>query len=140
MQVHKDTLLEKPTLKFARSVSTIELGDARANIESSYIMQLKEKVLNLKKTLASKEAQNRQFNQIQDHHLRFQNLYLSERLHKYGPFQDAEAVTEPFGNSFNGISTMEVYRLNPSRCPTSLYQKRIVKQIVGRKSQLFSYQ
>ncbi|KAG5252896.1 kinesin protein [Salix suchowensis] len=72
MQVHKETLLEKPTLKFARSVSTIELGDARANIESSYIMQLKEKVVNLKKTLGSKEAQNRQFNQIQDHHLRFQ--------------------------------------------------------------------
>ncbi|KAJ8755572.1 hypothetical protein K2173_022151 [Erythroxylum novogranatense] len=47
------------TLKFAQRVSTVELGAARANKESSEIMQLKEQVENLKKALASKETENK---------------------------------------------------------------------------------
>nr|KJB16366.1 hypothetical protein B456_002G226000 [Gossypium raimondii] len=44
------------TLKFARRVSTVELGAARLNKESSEVMQLKEQIENLKKALANKEA------------------------------------------------------------------------------------
>ncbi|KAE8683607.1 putative glycosyltransferase [Hibiscus syriacus] len=43
------------TLKFARRVSTVELGAARLNKESSEVMQLKEQIENLKKALANKE-------------------------------------------------------------------------------------
>ncbi|XP_058003258.1 kinesin-like protein KIN-14L isoform X2 [Hevea brasiliensis] len=43
------------TLKFAQRVSTVELGAACANKESSEIMQLKEQVENLRKSLASRE-------------------------------------------------------------------------------------
>ncbi|OMO71404.1 hypothetical protein CCACVL1_18234 [Corchorus capsularis] len=45
------------TLKFAQRVSTVELGAARMNKESSEVMQLKEQIENLKKALANKEAQ-----------------------------------------------------------------------------------
>ncbi|GMJ02366.1 hypothetical protein like AT3G10310 [Hibiscus trionum] len=44
------------TLKFARRVSTVELGAARLNKESSEVMQLKEQIENLKKAVANKEA------------------------------------------------------------------------------------
>ncbi|KAL4274066.1 hypothetical protein GQ457_13G011050 [Hibiscus cannabinus] len=44
------------TLKFAQRVSTVELGAARLNKESSEVMQLKEQIENLKKALANKEA------------------------------------------------------------------------------------
>ncbi|KAK9026549.1 hypothetical protein V6N11_039386 [Hibiscus sabdariffa] len=44
------------TLKFALRVSTVELGAARLNKESSEVMQLKEQIENLKKALANKEA------------------------------------------------------------------------------------
>ncbi|WCJ33435.1 Kinesin-like protein KIN-14L [Euphorbia peplus] len=54
------------TLKFAQRVSTVELGAARANKESSEIMQLKEQVENLKKALASKEAQGTEFHKLTD--------------------------------------------------------------------------
>ncbi|KAK6289767.1 hypothetical protein POUND7_001308 [Theobroma cacao] len=46
------------TLKFAQRVSTVELGAARLNKESSEVMQLKEQIENLKKALANKEAQS----------------------------------------------------------------------------------
>ncbi|XP_038883464.1 kinesin-like protein KIN-14L isoform X2 [Benincasa hispida] len=45
------------TLKFAQSVSTVELGAARLNKESSEVMQLKAQVENLKKALVNSEAQ-----------------------------------------------------------------------------------
>ncbi|XP_052728949.1 kinesin-like protein KIN-14L [Vigna angularis] len=45
------------TLKFAQRVSTVELGAARLNKESSEVMQLKEQVENLKIALATKDAQ-----------------------------------------------------------------------------------
>ncbi|XP_031740187.1 kinesin-like protein KIN-14L isoform X3 [Cucumis sativus] len=45
------------TLKFAQSVSTVELGAARLNKESSEVMQLKAQVENLKKALVDNEAQ-----------------------------------------------------------------------------------
>ncbi|CAL0310079.1 unnamed protein product [Lupinus luteus] len=45
------------TLKFAQRVSSVELGAARLNKESSEVMQLKEQVENLKIALANKEAQ-----------------------------------------------------------------------------------
>ncbi|KAL4313281.1 hypothetical protein GQ457_01G013160 [Hibiscus cannabinus] len=44
------------TLKFAQRVSTVELGAARLNKESSEVMRLKEQIENLKKALANKEA------------------------------------------------------------------------------------
>ncbi|XP_010527345.1 PREDICTED: kinesin-like protein KIN-14G isoform X2 [Tarenaya hassleriana] len=43
------------TLKFAQRVSTVELGAARAHKETREVVQLKEQIENLKKTLASKE-------------------------------------------------------------------------------------
>ncbi|XVF07198.1 hypothetical protein REPUB_Repub06bG0117900 [Reevesia pubescens] len=46
------------TLKFAQRVSTVELGAARLNKESSEVMQLKEQIGSLKKALANKEAQS----------------------------------------------------------------------------------
>ncbi|KAK3163171.1 hypothetical protein QOZ80_1AG0000130 [Eleusine coracana subsp. coracana] len=46
------------TLKFAQRASTVELGTAYANRESSEIRELKEQVDNLKKALASKELEN----------------------------------------------------------------------------------
>nr|BAJ53207.1 JHL06B08.9 [Jatropha curcas] len=54
------------TLKFAQRASTVELGAARAKKESSEIIQLKEQVENLKKALASKEAENMQFNKMKE--------------------------------------------------------------------------
>ncbi|KAG6771258.1 hypothetical protein POTOM_022605 [Populus tomentosa] len=51
----------------------------------------------------------------------------SVTLQKHGFIQDAEAVSKPFGHSASGSSSVEVYRLNNSRSPTSLYQKRMVK-------------
>ncbi|KAL6850266.1 hypothetical protein ACP4OV_020893 [Aristida adscensionis] len=44
------------TLKFAQRASTVELGTAHANKESSEIRELKEQVATLKKALASKEC------------------------------------------------------------------------------------
>uniref|UniRef100_A0A2N9IFI7 Kinesin motor domain-containing protein n=1 Tax=Fagus sylvatica TaxID=28930 RepID=A0A2N9IFI7_FAGSY len=49
------------TLKFAQRVSTVELGAARPNKESSEVMQLKEQIESLKKALTKKEAQSMQF-------------------------------------------------------------------------------
>ncbi|XP_022747453.1 kinesin-like protein KIN-14L isoform X2 [Durio zibethinus] len=46
------------TLKFAQRVSTVELGAARLNKESSEVMQLKEQIEYLKKAMANKEGQN----------------------------------------------------------------------------------
>ncbi|KAK7244564.1 hypothetical protein RIF29_39388 [Crotalaria pallida] len=54
------------TLKFAQRVSTVELGQARLNKESSEVMQLKEQVENLKIALANKEAQKAMFNRIKE--------------------------------------------------------------------------
>eukprot|EP00258_Populus_trichocarpa_P042977 XP_024458996.1 kinesin-like protein KIN-14L isoform X2 [Populus trichocarpa] len=51
----------------------------------------------------------------------------SVTLQKHGFIQDAEAVSKPFGHSASGSSSVEVYRLNNSRSPTSLYQKRMIK-------------
>ncbi|XP_031397592.1 kinesin-like protein KIN-14L isoform X1 [Punica granatum] len=48
------------TLKFAQRVSTVELGAARMNKESSEVLQLKEQVENLKKALANKESRSAQ--------------------------------------------------------------------------------
>ncbi|XP_022156745.1 kinesin-like protein KIN-14L [Momordica charantia] len=45
------------TLKFAQSVSTVELGAARLNKESREVMQLKAQVETLKKALANNEVQ-----------------------------------------------------------------------------------
>ncbi|RDX70472.1 Kinesin-like protein KIN-14L, partial [Mucuna pruriens] len=56
------------TLKFAQRVSTVELGAARLNKESSEVMQLKEQVENLKIALATKEAQRTMFNRIKEPH------------------------------------------------------------------------
>ncbi|RVX09627.1 Kinesin-like protein KIN-14L [Vitis vinifera] len=44
------------TLKFAQRVSTVELGTARLNKESSKVMELKEQIENLKKALSNKEG------------------------------------------------------------------------------------
>ncbi|PIN16066.1 Kinesin (KAR3 subfamily) [Handroanthus impetiginosus] len=44
------------TLKFAQRVSTVELGAARANKESSEVLDLKAQIQSLKKALAKKEA------------------------------------------------------------------------------------
>ncbi|KAK3446662.1 hypothetical protein EUGRSUZ_A02334 [Eucalyptus grandis] len=54
------------TLKFAQRVSTVELGAARLNKETSEVMQLKEQVENLKKALASKEMQSMQFSRTKE--------------------------------------------------------------------------
>ncbi|CAJ1912554.1 unnamed protein product [Sphenostylis stenocarpa] len=54
------------TLKFAQRVSTVELGAARLNKESSEVMQLKEQVENLKIALANKEAQRVMFQRIKE--------------------------------------------------------------------------
>ncbi|KAK6149135.1 hypothetical protein DH2020_016660 [Rehmannia glutinosa] len=45
------------TLKFAQRVSTVELGAARANKESSEVLELKAQIESLKKALGSREAQ-----------------------------------------------------------------------------------
>ncbi|EXC18225.1 hypothetical protein L484_003410 [Morus notabilis] len=50
------------TLKFAQRASTVELGAARSNKESSEVVQLKHQIESLKKALANKEAQNVQLN------------------------------------------------------------------------------
>uniref|UniRef100_A0A1S4E1N3 Uncharacterized protein n=1 Tax=Cucumis melo TaxID=3656 RepID=A0A1S4E1N3_CUCME len=54
------------TLKFAQSVSTVELGAARLNKESSEVMQLKAQVENLKKALVNNEAQRILSNKSKD--------------------------------------------------------------------------
>ncbi|MED6182186.1 hypothetical protein PIB30_026174 [Stylosanthes scabra] len=54
------------TLKFAQRVSTVELGAARMNKESSEIMQLKEQVENLKLALANKENQKAVFSRTKE--------------------------------------------------------------------------
>ncbi|KAI9072949.1 hypothetical protein K1719_045078 [Acacia pycnantha] len=46
------------TLKFAERVSTIELGAARANKETSEVKELKEQIANLKAALARKEGED----------------------------------------------------------------------------------
>ncbi|KAM6568317.1 hypothetical protein CsatB_016302 [Cannabis sativa] len=46
------------TLKFAQRASTVELGAARSNKESSEVIQLKQQVETLKKALANKEGQS----------------------------------------------------------------------------------
>ncbi|GAV90061.1 Kinesin domain-containing protein, partial [Cephalotus follicularis] len=46
------------TLKFAQRVSTVELGSARLNKESSEVIQLKEQIESLKKAIATKEEQS----------------------------------------------------------------------------------
>ncbi|KAL2320731.1 hypothetical protein Fmac_029700 [Flemingia macrophylla] len=56
------------TLKFAQRVSTVELGAARLNKQSSEVMQLKEQVENLKIALATKEGQRAMFNRIKEPH------------------------------------------------------------------------
>ncbi|KAG5072187.1 hypothetical protein JHK86_007398 [Glycine max] len=56
------------TLKFAQRVSTVELGAARMNKESSEVMHLKEQVENLKIALAAKEAQRVTFQRIKEPH------------------------------------------------------------------------
>ncbi|GFY93677.1 P-loop nucleoside triphosphate hydrolases superfamily protein with CH (Calponin Homology) domain-containing protein [Actinidia rufa] len=48
------------TLKFAQRVSTVELGAARKNKESSEVMELKEQIERLKKELANKEARTKE--------------------------------------------------------------------------------
>ncbi|XP_054801579.1 kinesin-like protein KIN-14G isoform X2 [Prosopis cineraria] len=45
------------TLKFAERVSTVELGAARANKESSEVKELKEQIANLKAALARREGE-----------------------------------------------------------------------------------
>ncbi|CAI0439652.1 unnamed protein product [Linum tenue] len=56
----EDSVLETvSTLKF-------ELGAAKANKESSEIMQLKEQVENLKRALANKQSQDQQLNRMKD--------------------------------------------------------------------------
>ncbi|KAL3637227.1 hypothetical protein CASFOL_019526 [Castilleja foliolosa] len=45
------------TLKFAQRVSTVELGAARANKESSEVLELKAQVESLKKALGNRESQ-----------------------------------------------------------------------------------
>ncbi|CAI0439655.1 unnamed protein product [Linum tenue] len=63
----EDSVLETvSTLKFAQRVSTVELGAAKANKESSEIMQLKEQVENLKRALANKQSQDQQLNRMKD--------------------------------------------------------------------------
>ncbi|GAU30078.1 hypothetical protein TSUD_332470, partial [Trifolium subterraneum] len=54
------------TLKFAQRVSTVELGAARMNKESSEIMQLKAQVENLKIALANKENSRPMFNRTKE--------------------------------------------------------------------------
>lgn len=50
------------TLKFAQRASTVELGAARMNKESTEVKALKEQIESLKKALSNKEAQNVQPN------------------------------------------------------------------------------
>ncbi|XP_045793271.1 kinesin-like protein KIN-14L isoform X4 [Trifolium pratense] len=54
------------TLKFAQRVSTVELGAARMNKESSEVMQLKAQVENLKIALANKENSRPMFNKTKE--------------------------------------------------------------------------
>ncbi|CAL5206444.1 unnamed protein product [Lathyrus oleraceus] len=54
------------TLKFAQRVSTVELGAARINKESSEVMQLKAQVENLKTQLANKENSKPMFNRTKE--------------------------------------------------------------------------
>ena len=54
------------TLKFAQRVSTVELGMARMNKESSEVMQLKAQVENLKIALANKENSKSMFNRTKE--------------------------------------------------------------------------
>ncbi|XP_027923334.1 kinesin-like protein KIN-14I [Vigna unguiculata] len=50
------------TLKFAERVSTVELGAARVNKDSSDVKELKEQIASLKAALARKEGEAEQFN------------------------------------------------------------------------------
>ncbi|KAJ4978704.1 hypothetical protein NE237_009484 [Protea cynaroides] len=54
------------TLKFARRVSSVELGTARLNKESSEVRELREQVESLKRALARKEAQEMQFDKAKE--------------------------------------------------------------------------
>ncbi|KAK7285625.1 hypothetical protein RJT34_20401 [Clitoria ternatea] len=56
------------TLKFAQRVSSVELGTACLNKETSEVKQLKEQVENLKIALANKEGQRATFNRIKEPH------------------------------------------------------------------------
>ncbi|KAI4348672.1 hypothetical protein L6164_009368 [Bauhinia variegata] len=52
------------TLKFAQRASTVELGVARVNKQSSEVMQLKGEIEKLKKQLADKEAQRTPYQKL----------------------------------------------------------------------------
>ncbi|CAI9099881.1 OLC1v1036765C1 [Oldenlandia corymbosa var. corymbosa] len=54
------------TLKFAQRVSTVELGAACANKESSEVLELKAQIESLKKTLADRDAYTPQRNKSKD--------------------------------------------------------------------------
>lgn len=54
------------TLKFAQRVSTVDLGAARMNKETSEVMQLKAQVENLKIALANKENSKPMFNRTKE--------------------------------------------------------------------------
>nr|XP_027188755.1 kinesin-like protein KIN-14L isoform X2 [Cicer arietinum] len=67
------------TLKFAQRVSTVELGAARMNKESSEVMQLKAQVENLKIALANKESSKPMFNRTKEPHTPLEKTPLRPR-------------------------------------------------------------
>lgn len=60
------------TLKFAQRVSTVELGAARINKESSEVLELKQQIESLKKAVAKKEAQSSQIDKTNEPKLRME--------------------------------------------------------------------
>ncbi|KAI4325638.1 hypothetical protein MLD38_031020 [Melastoma candidum] len=63
----EDSFLETiSTLKFAQRVSSVELGTARLNKESSEVLQLKEQVESLKKALAIKEMRRSELSNVRE--------------------------------------------------------------------------
>ncbi|XP_019444059.1 PREDICTED: kinesin-like protein KIN-14L [Lupinus angustifolius] len=67
------------TLKFAQRVSTVELGAARLNKETSEVMELKEQLENLKIALANQEAQNAMFNRTKEPYTLSENTQFRHR-------------------------------------------------------------
>ncbi|MCD7448946.1 hypothetical protein HAX54_047558 [Datura stramonium] len=100
------------TLKFAQRVSSVELGAARLNKESTEVLELKAEIETLKKALANKEALTPQTNKPKE----------AART----PFQKSKAIAER--------STPRARRLSIENCTTVRTEKANLDDEKGSKT------
>nr|XP_009758655.1 PREDICTED: kinesin KP1 isoform X2 [Nicotiana sylvestris] len=100
------------TLKFAQRVSSVELGAARLNKESTEVLELKAEIETLKKALANKETQTPQINKPKE----------AART----PFQKPKAIAER--------PTPRARRLSIENCTTMRVEKANADDETGSKT------